>query len=121
MRNRKIHRTLDLIKDKIEIYISGSISCKCENIKAGEKLASLLNRLIDGLVTEDRSRADIIEDMGRAAGISSGTVNQILNNEINCPPLSRLEGFAEALDVSVSRLRTTAETDGCDYGEEDDD
>ncbi len=81
----------------------------------GERLAALLNRLIDGLVTDDRSRSDVIAAMAAAAGISTSTVNQILNGSINCPPLDRLEGFADVLGTSVSRLRSAAEGDGCIY------
>lgn len=92
---------------------------ECTKIFAGERLASVLNNLIDGLETDERSRADIIEEMGRAAGIAPGTVNQILNAEINCPPINRLEGFAEVLGTSTARLRNAAESDGCNYGDDD--
>lgn len=90
-------------------------------ITAGTSLAASLNERIDELVTDDRSRSDIIEEMASAAGITAGTVNQILNAEINCPPLNRLEGFAQVLDVSVDSLVRQAEEDGCQYGNDDDD
>ena len=83
----------------------------------GERLAALLNRLIDDRVTEDRSRADIISAMGSAGGISAGTVNQILNASIQCPPQPRLAGFARSLGASLSGLISAAESDGCDMGE----
>lgn len=94
------------------------LSKKASNcpIYAGARLAGLLNDLIDERTTDERSRADIIEDMAREAGISVGTVNQILRGEIDCPPRDRLEGFARALDVPVARLIAAAEEDGCDYG-----
>ena len=60
-------------------------------------------------------RSEIVAEMASAAGISTNTVNQILNAGINCPPLERLEGFAEVLDVSVERLIDAAEEDGCEY------
>ena len=84
-------------------------------IKAGQNLADRLNNLIDGQATEERPRADIIDEMADAAGITSGTVNQILNADINCPPLERLDGFAQALDVSRDELISAAEGDGCSY------
>ncbi len=86
----------------------------------GERLAALLNRLIDDMATDERTRSDIIDDMADAAGISASTVNQILNGSINCPPLDRLEGFAEVLDTSLARLRRAAEEDGCEYSDNDD-
>ena len=83
----------------------------------GAGLSRLLNDLIDGMVNDDRSRADIIESVASAGGIEPGTVNQILRGDIDCPPLDRLEGFAEALGVSMSRIISAAESDGCEYGE----
>ena len=56
-----------------------------------------------------------MSQLARAAGISTGTVNQILNAEINCPPLRRLEGFAEVLGVSTDAVIRAAEGDGCNY------
>lgn len=84
----------------------------------GQNLASRLNGIIEDKVTDDTSRADIISSIADAADISSGTVNQILNNEIDCPPLDRLSGFASALNVSQSSLVSAAESDGCEYSEE---
>lgn len=80
----------------------------------GAQLASRLNNLIDD-AAGDGSRGDVIDRMASAAGISASTVGQILRAEINCPPLSRLNGFASALDVSASSLRRLAENDGCNY------
>lgn len=81
----------------------------------GEQLAGTLNGLIDNAESEDYPRPDIVSDMGQAAGIDSGTVNQILNAEINCPPIDRLEGFASVLNTSLDRLVDAAEADGCTY------
>jgi hypothetical protein len=84
----------------------------------GTGLAVILNSEIDAQTDDDTSRGDVIARMARAAGISSSTVNQILGADINCPPLSRLEGFAEVLGVSMARLRTAAESDGCEYADD---
>ncbi len=43
----------------------------------GASLASALNSRIDAMATGDRSRGDVIEAMGSAAGISASTVNQL--------------------------------------------
>ena len=90
-----------------------------KGFSAGENLGRVLNEIIDERETDDRSRSDIIQDMGDAAGISPSTVNQILNGSIECPPRDRLEAFARVLRVPVSRLITAAEADGCEYGEEE--
>jgi len=84
----------------------------------GTALARILNSEIDGQVDDNTSRGDVIARMARAAGISASTVGQILGEDVNCPPLNRLEGFAEVLGISMSRLRSAAESDGCEYVEE---
>lgn len=86
-----------------------------EAMRFGQRLADMLNMRIDSMATDDRPRARIIEEMGMAADITAGTVNQILNGSVNCPPMERLEGFARVLNVSVERLRQAAESDGCSY------
>lgn len=87
----------------------------------GERLAQVLNDRIDDLVDDDTGRADIIARIGNAAGIEPGTVNQILDGSINCPPRNRLNGFARVLGLALSRLIDAAEEDGCDYSEESSD
>lgn len=76
-------------------------------------LADLLNRKIQDKISDQTSQADIVSRMAERAGIQPSTVNQILNSDIQCPPLARLRGFAGALDVSLSQLRSAAEEDGC--------
>lgn len=95
----------------------GCVKVDGKNIK-GERLAARLNNLIDDLAEDDDERAEIIERMAEAAGISVSTVNQILRGSINCPPLERLRGFARVLDTSVDDLVAAAEGDGCSYEEE---
>lgn len=94
---------------------------KAGRINAGAALAALLNDAIDGIDSsdgDDRSRSDVISQMASAASISEGTVNQILNADIDCPPLSRLRGFASVSGIpSLSAQRERAERDGCEYGE----
>ncbi len=74
----------------------------------GEALGALLKKLRDELDLTNQELAD-------AAGISVGTMSQILNGAIICPPISRLEGLASLLGVSVDTLITEAEKDGCTY------
>lgn len=88
---------------------------KQNQLHAGENLANTLNDLIQQQVTDERSSQDVQDDMAEAAGIDPSTVDSILNAEINCPPLERLEGFAEVLDTSTETLREAAEQDGCEY------
>ena len=101
-----------------------------KKIYAGNRLASVLNSAIDGMETDDLSRSDIISSMASSAGISAGSVSEILKGfddsdpehpvGINCPPRERLSGFATVLaGVSLSQLITAAETDGCSYSSDD--
>lgn len=108
------------IKEQFDIKSSQNSNQRRCPVKAGTNLAALLNNAIDDQVTEDKSRADVIQEMANAAGIEPGTVNQILNAEINCPPVSRLEGFASVLNVSLAQQISAAESDGCDYSTEED-
>lgn len=103
--------------DKIQEY-NGLHKTTFELISCGlkgENLGAFLNAEIDKKVTDDKSRADIIDDMAEEAGISTSTVSQILSGKIICPPVDRLEGFARALDISASSIISSAESDGCDY------
>ena len=81
----------------------------------GDNLAAELNEIIDMMAGDDMPRGDIVNDMGSAAGIESGTVNQILNGSIGCPSIERLEGFSAVLAVPLDRLVSAAEEDGCSY------
>lgn len=91
-----------------------------ERVVRGASLAELLNNAIEKAETDDKDRSQIITEIASAAGIESGTVNEILTGNINCPPLNRLEGFASVLDVSISSLQSAAESDGCSYDEDED-
>lgn len=92
------------------------VACPVCSEQFGANLAGVLNARIDNLETDERSRGDIVDEMGEEAGISPDTVRQILSGDLNCPPVDRLEGFARALDISVESLITAAESDGCEYG-----
>jgi len=81
----------------------------------GSKLAAHLNKLISAKETDKMKRADIVAGMAQAAGISTGTVNQILQAKINCPPINRLEGFAKYFKVSRKSIVDIANQDGCKY------
>jgi len=86
------------------------------NNNRGASLASALDDAISGMETDSNLRADIIASMASAAGIESGTVSQILDGSINCPPVERLQGFADTLEgVSLDDLIAAAENDGCTY------
>ena len=63
-----------------------------------------------------------LERMADAAGIEVSTINQTLRGTIDCPPRTRLEGFAEEMDISADSLISAAEEDGCtNYSDNDDD
>lgn len=86
--------------------------------KRGTNLSTRLNNLLDDLINDERTRSDIVDEMADAAGIESGTVNQILNESIDCPPLDRLEGLADFFNVSMDSVISAAEEDGCTYERE---
>ncbi len=93
---------------------SGCKSCGKTIERKGEALGSFLNGIIDGMSAD---RADIVDDIASAAGITVSTVNQILNGSIECPPIGRLEDFAGVLSTSLGRIQSAAEEDGCEYDE----
>jgi HK97 family phage prohead protease len=105
-------------KRSLASYRGKSGGCGCGETR-GANLAAELDGLIEDLVDDDTTKGEVLDDLGSAAGISGSTVSQILAGEIDCPPLNRLEGFANFLGVSVDRLVSAAEADGCDYGDED--
>ena len=65
------------------------------------------------MVTEDKTRSDIIMDISKDVGVEEGTVNQILSGAIDCPPEERLRGFAQVLDVSMGSIMAAWDADGC--------
>lgn len=77
----------------------------------GSNLVAILNDKIEDMTDGGESRADIVGRMASAAGITTDTVNAILNREINQPPMNRLRAFARVLGVSVARLERAAEDD----------
>ena len=91
-----------------------------ERVEKGASLAALLNRRIDALESDDRSRSEIVQDMAKEGGIKPGTVNQILNASIGCPPEdSVLPGLARALNLRLESLIEAGNRDDCGYGNEE--
>ena len=70
-----------------------------------------LVRVLESAIPEG-DRTATIERMGAAAGITASTVNQILRNEIDHPPIDRLRGFARSLGLSLARLVEAVVEDG---------
>lgn len=67
-------------------------------LEKGKKLGDFLRAQM-----EDKGVS--AEEMGRAAGITASTVGRILRAEIDVPPDNRLEGFARALKIPLSRIK----------------
>ncbi len=84
----------------------------------GASLGALINDLLDAKVTDTKTKEEVQEDAGTAAGISASTVGQIASGSIECPPLNRLQGLARFFGVSVGSLISAAENDGCDYDDD---
>ena len=72
------------------------------------RLGNLINAAIDRMVSDERSRADIVQQIAQAAGITPGTVNQIIDGSIETPPPERLAGIARVTGLSLSTLRAAA-------------
>lgn len=82
----------------------------------GAALGGRLMELIDAYAeANDMTLEDVREAAGSAAGVSGDTVANIESGEINCPPVERLEGFAEFFGVSLEYLLELAAADGCEY------
>lgn len=83
----------------------------------GQTLGAQLSNLIETRVDADDAteRADVVDEMAQQAGIDSDAVNAIIRGEITCPPLGRLEAFAEVLQVETDTLVQAARSDGCSY------
>ena len=94
-----------------KIVATRAIKSEVASETKGTNLATVLNAAIG----DGDDRADTIEMMATAAGIEADTVNQILDGEIDCPPMDRLEKFADTLDISVDTLTEAAMQDGCTY------
>lgn len=87
---------------------------------AATELSRTLNRAIEAAMQGgDISRADLLSRMAEAAGIDEGTVNQILNGDIERPPDRRLQGFARVLDVSFDALKQTLPSASASNEEDD--
>lgn len=83
----------------------------------GDTLARLLRDLRD-------ERGITTAELGAAGGIDESTMSAILSLgdpefQIACPPVSRLQGFAEVLNVPLSRIMAAAAADGCEYASEE--
>jgi len=81
----------------------------------GENLASLLENAIEDMVTDDRSRSDIVEEIAQEANLTSSTINQILNGGINCPTARPVNAFASLVrGVSRDDIINAMQRDGCE-------
>lgn len=70
------------------------------------KLSDSLNAAIEKMVTDDKSRADIVKDIASEAGIEEDTVNGILSGDIKNPPPERVAGIAKVLGVSEESVES---------------
>jgi len=93
-------------------------------LRSGRNLASLLEDAIAdrlGDEPEEGARGELLEQIADAAGISVATLNEILSGEINCPPIERLRGFSEVLDLRIGDMQRALEADGCGSSDASDD
>jgi hypothetical protein len=66
-------------------------------------------------VTGERDEDQVLGEMAQQASIDVSTVRNILNGDIQCPPMGRLEAFAEVLQTDVGDIVAAANQDGCEY------
>lgn len=78
-----------------------------DNIKPGA-LARVMNSRIDVI---GGSKDDLIVRLAKAADVTSSHVTQILRGEIRRPPDSQLRGFADVLEIPVTKLMAAARLD----------
>ena len=118
-----IHITFQ-VPDGKETHENMALSTKnrcptCE-AKAASKVASEIKgtnlaTVLNAAIGDGDDRMDTIEMMATAAGIEADTVNQILDGDIDCPSMDRLEKFADTLNITVDTLSEAAMQDGCTY------
>ena len=76
----------------------------------GQSLGDLIR-----LIRDEKELSN--EDLADAAGLSVSSIGGILAGTNRCPKVGQLQGLARRLGVSLSRLVSAAEEDGCtDYG-----
>ena len=107
-----IHITFQ-VPDGKETHENMALSTKnrcptCE-AKAASKVASEIKgtnlaTVLNAAIGDGDDRMDTIEMMATAAGIEADTVNQILDGDIDCPSMDRLEKFADTLNITVDTL-----------------
>jgi len=87
--------------------------------RAGTQLSAKLNETIDSMVTDEKTRDDIIADMVTASGQTAEEVNKDIDGTNECPALTTLSSYATVLTATVAELQAAAEADGCEYAEEE--
>jgi ATP-dependent protease ClpP protease subunit/uncharacterized coiled-coil protein SlyX len=87
--------------------------------KAGAKLSEKLNATIDSMVTEEKTRDAIINDMATVSSQTTDQVNADIDGSNKCPKLGILVAYSTVLTTTYLALKEAAEADGCDYSEEE--
>jgi hypothetical protein len=77
----------------------------------GANLGTLLTQMVTDQITSDRPRRIIIKDMADKAGTGVDKVKSIMLGDVEFIPNRWLQGFAQALDVSVWDLMMASDID----------
>jgi len=90
-----------------------------EDKESAKELSTAVEDLVSEAAESDEfdDESDVIGELAQEAGIDESTVRQIMEGDIECPPIGRLEAFARVLDASVEDMIAAAEEGGCDYEE----
>jgi len=105
---------IDFSDTEENVLLFGENAEEYADTELSRLLTDGIQQRVDG--EEDTSRADVVEEMANEAGITSGTVNQILRGEIMRPPERRLDGFARALPITRSQIGDALPEEASDEG-----
>lgn len=81
----------------------------------GENLAAFINNAIEGAVTDDVSRDDVVAALVEAVGQEA--VDAMLGSDQFCPTQEAMDAVAGVLGVSAEDIKAAAAQDGCTYDE----
>lgn len=117
---KRAERELKIKKARLKSFAKKPLKTAA---KMGNALADLFNERIDSMVTEDRSRFDIINSIGGAAEVDTGEIFQVLQGfddsgtevvGIQCPSQAIIDGFIEILNIPRETVDQARVSDGCE-------
>jgi len=108
----------DLSEHEARAIDDGMLPFAASQATKGEALGSFLADAVADAVAEadeDVDEDDIVDDIASTAGMDRSTIEAIIDGDIECPPIERLEAFAEHVPATVAEMVEAADEDGCEY------